>query len=278
MREYDLAFSMGFGCGCSKSLRAAKLQFASYPMDWIGSVGLTQSVQTLVTDFAGWFDASDLELFEVHRERDSIHRIYVNRKTGFVFGHDFTSAHPFAESHAAAVGRYARRIERLMAEIRGSRRVLVAFVERPSRPRIGNEELLAARAALVAKFPSVQFDIAYFYHRDNCAAPMPETVADGVEAIACSYRIIECGMVSHAIRNDQITQYLAANMRARDRRTETERDQFAQEKRTKAEQDRYGAGGALAQWWNRLQFRWCRRLEEDLKEKGLLPPERSPVA
>ena len=33
-KEYDFAFSLGFSCACSESLRAEGLQFASCPFDW----------------------------------------------------------------------------------------------------------------------------------------------------------------------------------------------------------------------------------------------------
>ena len=34
--HYDLVFSLGQLCACSQALRTANLQFASYPLDWVG--------------------------------------------------------------------------------------------------------------------------------------------------------------------------------------------------------------------------------------------------
>ena len=62
MRNFDLAFSLGFSCGCSRALRAAGLQFASYPLDWTGSPGIVESARMIASDFAGWLERDDLEV------------------------------------------------------------------------------------------------------------------------------------------------------------------------------------------------------------------------
>ena len=35
MKKYDLIFSIGEACSCTSALRLAKLQFKSYPLDWL---------------------------------------------------------------------------------------------------------------------------------------------------------------------------------------------------------------------------------------------------
>ena len=277
-RKYDLAFSMGFGCGCSKALRAARLQYASYPMDWVGITGLPESVDALVADFGGWFEKGDLRLYDIHRERDAIHRVYVNRRNGFVFGHDFTDGARFDAEYAEAVSRYARRQERLFDSIRAAKRVLAVFVERPSKSAAPDAVLVAARDCLARRFPGVTFGLAYFHHEDGCAVPRPRQVAAGVEAIACSYRLVEYGEISHAIANDQITRYLAETFEVADPRSPEERQAFAARKRSVDRLEGYGNGSRLGCWWNRVLFRLYRRLEEDLKERQILPHEHSPVA
>jgi hypothetical protein len=55
--RYDLAFSLGAACSCSVALRRAKLQFASFPLDWIalGSpVSRTAILLARVKHNLGW--------------------------------------------------------------------------------------------------------------------------------------------------------------------------------------------------------------------------------
>ena len=57
-----MAFSMGFSCGGTVALRRAGLQFASYPLDWIGSPGIVASAKMIAADFVGWFEKATLKL------------------------------------------------------------------------------------------------------------------------------------------------------------------------------------------------------------------------
>jgi len=38
--EYDLAIGMGDACACSKNLRKANMQPASFPFDWLNGAAL----------------------------------------------------------------------------------------------------------------------------------------------------------------------------------------------------------------------------------------------
>ena len=51
MKEYDLAFSLGSSCGVSQALRAAGLQFASYPLDWLGSRDVRRVAKVVAGNF-----------------------------------------------------------------------------------------------------------------------------------------------------------------------------------------------------------------------------------
>ena len=115
MTDYDLAFSMGFGCGCSRALRAAGLQRASFPMDWVGSPGIVASAEMVASGFAGWLDRESLELVDVRRGNGTINRAYVNRRTGFIFGHDFHHDADVDVAFDEVAEKYARRIERLIS-------------------------------------------------------------------------------------------------------------------------------------------------------------------
>ena len=52
-QHYDFVFSLGQACSCSSSLRAAKLQYASYPFDWLYGSDITDGRTFWQTAFKG---------------------------------------------------------------------------------------------------------------------------------------------------------------------------------------------------------------------------------
>ncbi|MBR2838605.1 MAG: hypothetical protein IKE55_07480 [Kiritimatiellae bacterium] len=273
MENYDLAFSMGFGCGCSRALRAAGLQRASFPMDWTGSPGVVASAEMVASGFGGWLDRDSLELIDVRRGNGKINRAYVNRRTGFIFGHDFYHDADVDVAYDAVKEKYARRIERLLESIRASRRVLAAYVEHPVRQRVADGEVARARRILADAFPGVDVALLYVYHDDACAEPAEKVVEPGVVTFGARIRHLEFGLVSHTFDREPMVRYLVAHAAVPDRRTDEERRRFREAVEAKAA-GRFGQGGALSRWWTRQQSRLHRRLENDLKAKGLLPVDR----
>ena len=166
MENYDLAFSLGFSCGCSRALRRANLQFASYPLDWTGSPGIVASARMIASDFAGWLDRDDLELVDIRAGRFG-NRIYRSRKTRFGFPHEFSSFLTFDEAYGPTVEKHRRRIARLMEHVRAAKRVFVAYIERPINERASDADLAEAKRILEGKFPGVEFSLAYFFHSDG---------------------------------------------------------------------------------------------------------------
>lgn len=273
MENYDLAFSMGFGCGCSRALRAAGLQRASFPMDWIGSPGVVASAEMVASGFANWLDRDSLELVDVRRGPGTINRAYVNRRTGFIFGHDFHHDADVDTAFDAVAAKYARRIKRLNGAIGASRRVLAAFVEHPVRRRVADGEVARARRILADAFPGVDFTLLYVYHDDACAEPAEKIVEPGVVTLGARILRMEYGLVSHTFDREPVVRYLVARASVPDRRTDEERRRFREAVEAKAA-GLYGRGGPLSRWWTRAQCRLHRRLEHDLKAKGLLPADR----
>lgn len=275
MANYDLAFSMGFGCGCSRALRAAGLQRTSFPMDWIGSPGVVASAEMIASGFVDWLERDDLELVDVRRApaNGTINRAYKNRRTGFLFGHDFHHDADVDTAFDEVAEKYARRIERLISQIRASRRVLAVFVEHPVRARVPDEEVARARRILSDAFPGVEFTLLYVYHDDGDAEPVEKQVESGVVTLGARIRVMEFGLVSHVFDREPLVKYLVAHATVPDRRTDEERRRFREKVEAKMA-NRFGTGGALSRWWTRLQYRMHRRLENKLRAKGILPVER----
>ena len=263
MKRFDMAFSMGFSCGGTMALRRAGLQFASYPLDWIGSPGIVASAKMIAAGFGGWFEKDDLQLVAV-RGGSFQNNVYQNRKTRFGFPHDFPRFFRFEEKYPETAEKYARRIKRFMGDLGAAKTALAVYIERPINPRAADADLAEAKRILEAKFPAVKFELVYFF-LDEGRKDFAETpVADGITAVACDYVQYDHGEKSHAIDADVQAAYFRGRFEVPDRRSEEEKSAYARGKRSARKQK---FGGKL----NALKYRLYRWLERDLEEKGLVP-------
>lgn len=273
MRDYDIAFSMGSRCGCSQALRAARLQLASYPLDWVATPGIVQSAEMIARDFAGWLERDEMELVDVRRGTGTINRAYLNRRTGIVFGHDFHHDSDIDTAFDAVAAKYDRRIARLLGGLRAARRALAVYVERPARSRVPDEEVIRARQILADKFPDTAIDLLYVFHADGLAAPVEAEIAPGVFTLADAIRQFEYGFVSHTFDREGLVRYLMTHARVPDTRTDEEKRRFDEAVRSRRDR-RFGTGGAFSRWWTKQQYRLHRKLEHLLRERGILPIDR----
>ena len=273
MKRFDMAFSMGFSCGGTMALRRAGLQFASYPLDWIGAPGIVASAKMIASDFAGWFEKDDLQLVAV-RGGSFQNNVYQNRKTRFGFPHDFPRFFRFEEKYPETAEKYARRIKRFMGDLGAAKTALVVYIERPINPRATDAELVEAKRILEAKYPAVKFELVYFFLDEgrpapgsgkDSASPFCETpVAEGITAVACNYVQYDHGEKSHAIDADVQAAYFRERFEVPDRRSAEEKAAYARERKSARKQK---FNGKL----NALKYRLYRWLERDLQEKGLVP-------
>ncbi len=272
MKTYDFAFSCGQQCGCSMALRAANLQFASYPFDWAATPSFKTAAETIATDFKDWLRAEDLRLVDVRRGGFNKH-IYANTRTGYGFVHDFSSFHTFEENFPKVAAKYARRIERLQKDLATHKRILAVCIEMPIRPRCTNESLIETRQILQAKYPNAHFDLLYFYELDGAKEAQAEEIAEGVTVAGLDFRTFEFGELNHEIETSGIVQYLKANIAVPDPRTEEEKNDY---KKTWSKQDkeRWGTDGTWAVFKRRTAYRIYRKLEKFLVKEGLLPRDR----
>ena len=263
MKKFDMAFSMGFSCGGTMALRRVGMQFASYPLDWIGSPGIVASARMIEAGFDGWFARDDLQLVAV-RGGSFQNNVYQNRRTRFGFPHDFPRFHRFEEIYERTAEKYGRRVQRFLAALGAAKSALVVYIERPIDPRAGDETLVEAMRILGRRFPEVAFELVYFHQETGRRDFGEVTVAPGVTAVACDYRQLDHGEVSHAILPDVPASYLKERFAVDDRRTEAEKAEYAARKKSNR---RAHFGGRLNEW----KYRLYRKLEADLQEKGLVP-------
>lgn len=271
VQDYDLAFSLGFSCGCTQALREAGLQFASYPFDWVGAPGLLASVRMLETDFADWMEKGDLELYDVRRA-PLFSQVYRNARTHFGFPHDFSSFRGFEDSYQSVRDRYDRRIKRLLESIAANRRVLAVYIERVIDKRISDAELKEAHRRLSDKFPGSAFEILYFFQEDGCAMPRDCEIAPGITAVAVDYRRMESGETIHEVNRAPVTAYLKEHVFVRDRRNEADTSAYRDSRRRWREK-RWGDASLFRRIFNEFAYKLYRRLERRLSVSGVIPRE-----
>ena len=265
-----MAFSMGYSCGGTMALRRAGMQFASYPLDWTGAPGIVQGAKMIAGDFAGWLEKDDLQLVGV-RGGSFQNNIYQSRRTRFAFPHDFPRFFRLDEQFPKVVEKYARRIRRFTAELTAAKTVLAVYVGRPIDDRLPNSDLVEAKRILEAKFPLVRFEVVFFYEEVGKKDYAEESVADGITAVACDYRQLDHGEVSHAILPEVLARYLVGRFEVEDRRSDEEKARYSREKED-SRRKKFAAGGTrLDRRLNELKYRLYRWLERDLQEKGLVP-------
>lgn len=272
MKRYDFVFSCGFSCAVTQALRAANLQFASFPFDWMASQGFPACARTIADDFAHWMDRDDLELVDVRRGGTNKH-IYRNRRNGFGFVHDFSSFKTFEENYPKESVKYVRRIARLQECLGAAKKVLAVCVEWPILPRISDGELAETRRILSAKYPNADFDLLYFFNENGTKEPRTVSEKDGVTVVANDYRTFEYGELFHEMDNRGLIAYLKENVSVVDPRSAEEKAEYVAAW-TKQDRARWLGKNWLEDFVNRTKYRQYRRLEKFLIKKGLVPRER----
>ena len=273
MKEYDFVFSCGYSCAVTQALRAANLQFASFPFDWMATTSFKAAAQVVANDFAHWMDREDLELVDVRRGGIMKH-IYRNRRNGFGFVHDFSSFETFDESYPKEAAKYARRIERMKLDLASAKKALAIYVEAPIMPRIYDEELAETKRIFETKYPGTEFELVYCCEDPAKTGKASVSTRDGITVIAADYRTFtEDGEVNHEMNNAFLIDYLKMNVRAVDPRTPEEKAKYAAgwEKQDKA---RWHGKNWFETLINRTAYRQYRKLERFLMGKGLIPKER----
>ena len=51
--RFDFVFALGSGCACSRMLRERGLQFASFPLDWVGGISFAVGAGGALRQTAG---------------------------------------------------------------------------------------------------------------------------------------------------------------------------------------------------------------------------------
>jgi len=270
---YDIVFSLGFSCGCSQSLRAAGLQFASYPLDWLGIPDLSTAAKIVGQGFSGWMEPEDFGLVDVNHGVGFCTRIYLNEKTQLGYSHEFSDMQRFDAVFPKVKETYDRRVERFMSEAGSAKRILAVYLEHTTRGKADDGTIKDAASVLRKRFPNAEVDVLYFYEKPECRAPVVESDSDGIFVVAADYRTVEEGRVTQFVQIPVVAGFLAANVSAKDLRSPEEKAKYADVSR-KMDAVRWGLhSSAFRRWLNHHAYKTYRTLERILRKKGLVQKE-----
>lgn len=160
-KKYDLIFSLGEACSCTETLRAAKIQHYSYPLDWLYGSDFLGRVNILISEFQDFIKKEDL-VYVGNRIMPQPCDIYFNKKNGITFNHDFPLNVPLEEAYDNVKCKYDRRIKRLFQHISKSKKVLIVYIETPNcKNMLDNSSLLDGSLRIKNYFKNCEIDILY---------------------------------------------------------------------------------------------------------------------
>lgn len=207
--KYDFVFSLGAVCACSGSLREAHRQFRSFPFDWVAGGAIAERARMLVDGFHNWLVKEAM----VYRGEQNIEwqrkHIYCNTITGVSFIHDFLQSDSFDIAFDKVKAKYDRRINRLLTNIKKSRRVLAVYQESPeTKVRLSDNELQTARDILQQAAPGVKVDLLYVSNDDTLpyAAGCYETVGSGIYKAFFCYNAFNA-QIPHAVNRKLLQSF-----------------------------------------------------------------------
>lgn len=265
--SYDFAFSMGAACACSMALRRAGMQYASFPLDWAGTVTLRGNVDMVVNDFKGMLTLENLEYVGPNGEKQK--DIYHDRVNDMHFLHDFPMGIPPAESFPAIVEKYQRRIDRFLKLMDESHTVLAAYVEVPSSPAWPEEDILYAAERLNSRFPGANVDFFCFSQAKGVAFDPANVEVVGEHAFRVAFDFQSAKAENIADERVVASAYRAFVKNVRDYRTGEEKRKFRQVKRQKA-LDLYKASNTWELLRNKTYYKLMKHFQNRLEREGFV--------
>jgi len=267
-KKYDLAISLGGSCGLSQALRREKLQFASFPFDWLGRSSFRCRVELIATDFADFL--TDKDLYTAPSPEGVWMEHHYTCHNGFVFAHDFDQEKPIPPQIPLVREKYLKRMEHMLRLIEKSQTVLITWSDlKGHSPDVTDDDIAFAKAEFAKKWPKVKFDYVFFRYDPNLPFKnRKEEVRDNVT------------IVTYDIRDDQpheifmlhipsFQKWFRKHIRVADYRSPEERKAWdAKERRKKLE--RYGAKSYPEMVLNRIEIKIYKHLKKALQRKGVI--------
>jgi len=184
---YDFAFGLGQNCANAAYMSGWNLRMCASPFDWLDGrrAGLKVCVGLICSDFEGFLDRASLRPVENKRGPidDKNCDYYHDTRNGFLAMHEFPHGVPLDESYPKVMAKHRRRIERLYARVRESRRTLFVYWSRFE--SVPDAELLELAARLRRKFAGSAVDLLVIENKADAAGiEIATELTDGV------YRVV----------------------------------------------------------------------------------------
>lgn len=154
-KKYDLIIPLGSFCATSEGLRRNKLQYESYPFDWLKDAELPFCIDYIGNRFSTFFKKENLRK---ETGTSGIHDVYTDLPTKIVSSHDFRSDEDFEEAYEKVMSKYSRRIDRLYQRIEDAQKILLISCSEKS---IKEAELSKLRDKMQALYPQKDFHLMF---------------------------------------------------------------------------------------------------------------------
>lgn len=212
-KKYDLIFSIGAACSCTRSLRFSHLQNYSYPFDWLFGSSFKGRVEILISDFKRYIEKSDLEDIHItNNDKSNLCEVYYNKYNDITFNHDFPANLPFEKAYEIVRNKYDRRISRLLSKINTSKSILIVYIETPdcTNKLDDNNILFEALENLKNKYPDKTINILYFYQNSsmNHKEFIEEIKTNEITKVVGNYKGIWENAPSYEVDGDFFKNYL----------------------------------------------------------------------
>ena len=164
-KKFDLVFSLGEACSCTQILRKCRLQFYSYPFDWLYGCPLLTRAKILVDNYKDFLSFEDLEdLNMTNHDKKNLCENFLNKKNGIVFNHDFKYEKSLEETYPDVKKKYDRRAQRQISQIEKSKSVLAVYIQTPNNKNIlDDNSLLEVQDLLQKRFDKQKVFLLYVY-------------------------------------------------------------------------------------------------------------------
>ena len=274
--KYDFIFSLGAACSCSVLLRELGLQYASFPLDWVGNIheksstAFLKSAELIAKSFPNWMKKENL----VRKPSDDTphHLGYFDSGTDLFCVHEFMTGGNFESEYPSVAEKYARRIKRFNQLLSTSKKVLAVWISDPRADgEVSEKDICKVLETLSAAYPKIKFHLFVANLKKNALPASKEATficQENFVSYSFDYRTIADDPQAWAINND-LFRPLFKKYRTKDYRTRAEKRANAKREKAKA-YEKFKATSTLDFLLTKLKFRIYRHLEKRLTKKGIL--------
>lgn len=184
VKKYDVIYSLGRDCACSKYMKKAKLRICSGPFDWLKNASFERRLECMLNDFDGFFNFEDFKPLEKNKNLDVDKHCdyYANVKSQFYFLHDFQEGLPLSETFQGVKDKYERRIKRFYKKIADNKKVLLIWF---SHINGTSDEVLLDLCGKFCDKMNKQIDFLIIEHQEGQFEAKQHKLSDNIIKYSC---------------------------------------------------------------------------------------------